>query len=359
MLKLKPCYENTYAAAFCRDFLTSDRPKYVLGTNAWAESIAHAVDIDGFIDDFSTQTEFLQKPIVPMADVPDDAMVVSVVIGKPFVAEKRMRRFQFDSIDYYAFYRYANLPILPVMFWEGAAEDIEQNFEKYAWVYELLSDKTSRDQFSNIVNFRYSYDLAYMRGFENREDRQYFEPFLNLKKTGEAFVDIGAFDGYTSQEFIKYAPEYQNIFLFEPEPKNLEIAQERLAGLDNIFYFPLGLSDKKEELRFESGGSSSKICEEGGLVINVDRLDDLIDKKVTMIKMDIEGAERNALEGAKETIARNHPTLAISVYHRKDDFWKIPEQILRIRSDYDLYLRHYTEGISETVMFFIPRTQHG
>jgi len=50
-----------------------------------------------------------------------------------------------------------------------------------------------------------------------------------------------------------------------------------------------------------------------------------------------------------------NPKMAISAYHQKDDFWKIPEKILNIRSDYDIYLRHYTEGIVETVMFFIPR----
>lgn len=50
----------------------------------------------------------------------------------------------------------------------------------------------------------------------------------------------------------------------------------------------------------------------------------------------------------------NHPKIAISVYHKSSDFRKIPEQILSIRSDYKIYLRHYTESIYETVMFFIP-----
>ena len=71
--------------------------------------------------------------------------------------------------------------------------------------------------------------------------------------------------------------------------------------------------------------------------------------------MDIEGAESFAIEGAKETILKCHPKLALSVYHKKDDFWKIPEQIFNIRKDYDIYLRHYTEGTDETVMYFIPK----
>lgn len=356
MLELKARYCNTYAESFCRDFLESNRPKFILGTNEWADSIAALVDVDGYINDFTSAKEYQGKPIVPMPDVPDNALVVSVVIGKPFIAEKRMRQFAFDSIDYYAFFLYSKLPIKQVMFWDGAIEDIERNFERYEWIYGRLKDKMSKHQLSNIINFRYSYDLAYMRGFENRELEQYFEPFLSLKQAGESFVDIGAYDGYTSEAFIKLCPDYSKVFLFEPERQNLESAKKRLGGLSNIRYFALGLSNKKETLRFEAGGSSSKISETGSLEINVDRLDDLIDEKVTFIKMDIEGAERNALEGMEKTIATYQPTLAISVYHRKDDLWKIPEQILNIRSDYDLYLRHYTEGISETVMFFVPQS---
>ena len=70
--------------------------------------------------------------------------------------------------------------------------------------------------------------------------------------------------------------------------------------------------------------------------------------------MDIEGSEQEALLGAKETILSSHPTLAISVYHKPEDLRKITTIVLGIRSDYKLYLRHYTEGTDETVMFFVP-----
>ena len=71
--------------------------------------------------------------------------------------------------------------------------------------------------------------------------------------------------------------------------------------------------------------------------------------------MDIEGAEGVAIDGAKNTIMKCHPRMAICVYHKADDLWKIPEQIFSIRDDYKIYLRHYTEGVDETVIFFIPK----
>jgi len=100
--------------------------------------------------------------------------------------------------------------------------------------------------------------------------------------------------------------------------------------------------------------SASTISSDGDTSIKVDKLDNIIDSYVSFIKMDIEGAEQDAIEGAKKTIKKYHPRLAISAYHKADDIWKIPELILAIRSDYKIYLRHYTEGFTETVIFFIP-----
>jgi len=96
------------------------------------------------------------------------------------------------------------------------------------------------------------------------------------------------------------------------------------------------------------------LSEEGDIEISVDTLDDRVKDKITFLKMDIEGAEEMALRGAREHILRDHPKMAISCYHKADDLWKIPQQILAIRNDYSLYMRHYTDGFHETVVYFIP-----
>ena len=76
---------------------------------------------------------------------------------------------------------------------------------------------------------------------------------------------------------------------------------------------------------------------------------------LTFLKMDIEGTELLALEGASQTISRCKPRMAICVYHNASDLWRIPQKVLSIFDGYDIYLRHYTEGVTETVMFFIPQ----
>jgi len=229
MLKIKKVFQNDYAKYFCKEFTKSDKPKYIFGRNEYGKSIANLVEIDGYIDDFTSDKFYLEKPIVSIKSIPSNALVVSsVVVGKPLLAEKRLKQFQFNSLDYYSFYKYSNLSIEPITYWNNFIKDFEQNRHKYNWIYGNLQDSISKNQLSNILNFRFSYNLDYMRGFTNLEDKQYFEDFLGLQKNNETFVDVGAYDGYTTEEFIKKSPGYNEIYLFEPDNKNLKLSKKKL-----------------------------------------------------------------------------------------------------------------------------------
>lgn len=348
--------ENAAARAFCEEFLHGSKQRYIFGRNEYAKSIAQAVEVDGFIDDFTSEQEFLGKPVLRVEDIPSNALVVSVVIGRPFTAENRLKSSCIHFLDYFAFKRYINnTRIAPVKFWDEFQIDFESHRDRYDWIYGLLQDAESRQTLSNIINFRLSSNLDYMRGYTDTQYRQYFEDFLALKSEGEIFVDVGCFDGYTSNYFIKQCSGYAAVHVFEPEPKNMVVVKEKLAGHPRIHFHPHGLSNQSQILRFNSQGSSSRISEQGDMEIKVERLDDVLHEPFTFLKMDIEGAEMPAIEGAQQAITKYHPRLAISIYHRYDDLWKIPERVLSYRDDYEIFLRHYTEGVDETVMFFIPK----
>lgn len=342
---------------FCHSFINDRRPKYLLGRNAFAESIADIIDIDGFIDEYTKELTWLGKPIIKnVSDLPMGAMIVSCVVGRPQTIQNKLRKFSFDFVDYFAFYKNSKLRIKSVNDWDKFEEDYITNKANYDNIYNLMKEEKSRTIFSNLVNFRLSHDLTIMKDFEEAQHRQYFEDFLGLAEEGETFVDVGGFDGYTSQEFIKICPKFNEVYFFEPDEGNMKMAKANLAGHDNVRFYEAGLSNEAKTLRFNNTlGSANRINEDGNVEIKVIRLDDVVDSKISFIKMDIEGAESDAIEGAKGSIKKYHPTLAICVYHKFNDFYKIPEQILAIRPDYDLYIRHYTEGIDETVMFFIPQ----
>ena len=342
----------------CEQFLHSGKPRYILGRNNYAKSIAELITIDYFIDEFTLDEFFMGKPILKdITKVPKETIVLSAIIGNvPITVNRNIEIHSLKCLDYFSFLRDSNLQIKNIEFWDGFHNTFEKEMSNYEYIFSHLVDEISKNTFERILNFRINYDLSQMSIFSDIQHLQYFEDFLALNSHDEVFVDIGGFDGYTSNEFIKRCPNFNKIYFLEPESQNLQKAKVLLQNYSNIEYLELGASNKKETLRFENElGSSSKVSENGSIVIEADTIDDLIKEKVTYIKMDIEGSESIAIEGATQTILKYHPRLAICVYHKGTDLIEIPKQVFAIRNDYNLYLRHYTEGVVETVMFFIPK----
>ena len=354
-LVIDPLTTDDDAQSFCREFLEGSRPRYILGRSLWANSIAENIEVDGFVDDFTAELEHCGRPIIRRTALPQNAMVVCATLGRPLTAEDCIAQQGVQGIDYYSFKQYSGLPLKGIGSLDAFPAEYDANTSYYHKLHSSLADDISRAVLARLINFRLSKRLSYLHGFVEAQHRQYFEPFLGLNHEGETFIDVGCYDGFTTEEFIKRCPSYCSIHILEPEPTNLQKVRSRLERYPSIHYHPVGASDHAQVLRFQSSGSASAISSDGEMEIQVDRIDSLIQEAYTFLKMDIEGGEYPALLGAKDTILEHHPRLAISVYHRADDLRTIPDLVLSFREDYDLYLRHYTEGMDETVMFFLPR----
>ncbi|MCM8796075.1 MAG: FkbM family methyltransferase [Candidatus Omnitrophica bacterium] len=330
-------------------------PKFIYGINEYALSIIEKCEISGFIDDFREEKEFMGKPILRLEEVPKDSIIISAIVGIiPITIKKRLQKAGFKHLDYFSFCRYSGLKLNRnfLFDFEDFKIDFEKNIEKYEKIFKLLKDKKSKDTFQRLINFRLSYDLTYMDVFEDKRDEQYFEHFVKLSKE-EVFLDVGGFNGDTTLQFLEKSPGYKAILLFEPDEKNLTIAKERLEGFRNIYFFNIGLYNRRGYLKFHRDKASGKITDTGEIEIFVDTLDNVLKDSPTFIKMDVEGAEREVIDGAIQTIKKYTPKMAIAAYHRFDDLWAIPEKVLSICDKYSLYLRHYTEGFTETVFYFI------
>jgi FkbM family methyltransferase len=349
---------NTSAAMFYNDFFFGGQKKrYLFGINEFSDAIASKVEVDGFIDEYTEMPSWRGKPIVRLSSVELGSLVVSCVTqARPKTAiNKLIKAGVVSSIDYFAFADASEglLPQVPAI--SDTRSDYKDHAGDYQWVREQLFDEESRNVFDCVMNFRLAGSLVAMEQFEYAADRQYFEPFVQLSK-GEVFVDGGGFDGFTSLEFAARCPEYTAVHFFEPNQVTLALAKEKLSQLGRIYYHPLGLFDKAATLCFDSSsGSASHISDNGTEKIDVAKLDDVVLDAVSFIKLDLEGAEMAALRGMEGHILNDHPKLAVAVYHHPSDFWKVPRYILGLRNDYKVYLRHYTEGWTETVMFFIPK----
>jgi FkbM family methyltransferase len=358
-LVIEPAPEDAEAVTFSQDFLNPPPgvKRYVLGRNVWAESIARAVDVDGFIDDFAAGGEFLGRPVIRIDETdPALSLIVSAnVLGRPWTVARKLNRAQRRHLDYFALRRYSGLPLLPVTCWETFNADFAAHPDAYHALYATLADAESRYTLYSLINFKRSADLSYMRDFADRQREQYFEPFITSRFAHDTFADVGAFDGFTARQFIRHCPSYRAVHAFEPLAENMKNVQANLAESPRITFHSIGASDRKQTLRFEPDGSASRISETGSIAIAVDRLDDRLPEGASFIKMDIEGGEFSALTGAERIINEHHPTLAVCVYHHGEHYRTIPERVLSYRSDYRLYLRHYTEGVTETVTYFVPR----
>ena len=89
-------------------------------------------------------------------------------------------------------------------------------------------------------------------------------------------------------------------------------------------------------------------------MIHTASIDDVLDGgRATFIKLDVEGAEYEALVGAKQTIQKYHPRMAISIYHKPEDIFTLPALVLSYSADYRFYLRHYQLSRYETILYAV------
>lgn len=328
--------------------------RFIFGRNVYTAAVASQLDIAGVIDDFASESAFADKPIVRLNDVPSDAMVLAASGGRPLTVRKLLDDRGIANVDYFALQRWSGLDLPEAVFNEGFTGAFEANRNKIDWLFSKLADEESRETLRKLLSFRYTHDVRHLAGFRERQTEQYFEPFFRMSGGKPVFVDVGGFDGFTSEEFIRKTPDYHAVYIFEPESTNQVRCKERLAAHPNIHLLPFGAGREDAVLRFSSDGSASALREDGEHEIQIRRIDDVVPAAPTFIKMDIEGAELLALEGARTLITQHKPVLAIAVYHRPTDMWDVPTKVLEMNSDYKIYIRHYTESIYESVMYFVP-----
>lgn len=332
---------------------------YVLGTNryglataVWLES--KNIKVIGYINDKISDVTFEGLPVVKSnIDFSDKVVINCIVEGRSIDAQKSIDKCNpSKTIDYFAL-QFGYIDDLPSVDFLIETDSILDNVVEYCNLYYKLQDETSKQHFENITNFRLNRDIDYLNDFEFKIKSQYFENFINLNEDA-SFIDGGGFDGETTKLFTQFYPKYKHIYYFEPTEQSFINSIENLIGIERISFKKNGLWDKKETLIFNSTlGSANKISIEGNVSIEAVSIDEVIDKPVDYIKMDIEGAEYNALLGAKKYIEKYKPKLAICVYHNQSDFIRIPNLVLQFNQDYKIYLRHYTQGVFETVMYFV------
>jgi FkbM family methyltransferase len=232
---------------------------------------------------------------------------------------------------------------------------VESHAEEFGAAYGLLQDELSRATFTAFINAKLGGGTGALADLCRKD--QYFPKDLIGLSDSEVFVDGGAYTGDTLLTFIrKTGGRYGRCYAFEPEPANIAKLNE-LAGRQrfrDVSIIGRGLWSKAAALRLapSAAAAGSAISEAGGIPVETDTVDGAA-PDATFIKLDVEGAELEALKGAAAVIERNRPKLAVCVYHRPGDLFEIPLFIKTLVPEYRLYLRQHQPISCETVLYAV------
>lgn len=231
------------------------------------------------------------------------------------------------------------MPDLPIAGDElFTAEGLSARLDRANAVCERLADNHSRSVMEAVLSFKLTGNITLLDPVFSDPTADFAE-LIDPKPT-DSFADLGAYTGDTVQRFLSCSGGHGHIYAFEPDKRTFRKLTKNLLPLDNVTLVNACSWDCDGFVRFSQAGGRQSMVDDKGQLTAARRLDSVVgDKPCTVIKYDVEGAEKRALSGSSEVIRRCEPRLVISAYHRPYDLIDLPEQVLSLNSGYSLYLR--------------------
>lgn len=241
------------------------------------------------------------------------------------------------------------------------AHTVKTHLEDLIWLYKSLSDYRSKMTLLAVLFNWTDFNLSLLNDIREK-GMQYYDPDLIPSGKDEIFVDVGAYTGDSILNFIgMYGKNYRKIYAYEPDRKNAEKLKQNTLEYSNIDIRRKGAGKAQGTWMVQQGSDPSansliQTDDSSADTVQIVALDADLTEPVTWIKMDIEGAEEDALLGC-ETIIRSHsPKLSICTYHGYEDIWKLPRLIDRMNPSYRFYMRYYGGNLipTEFVLTALP-----
>ncbi len=218
---------------------------------------------------------------------------------------------------------------------------IIKNADDIAAAYNLLADGKSRRVYENVLKFYYSGKIELLDEITT-DKNEAFEGILCLGNN-EVYVDLGAYNGDTIDEFLQYAcGKYRKIIAFEPNEKNYTRLVKHCSGMERTQLWKFGAYSKNAVLQFNNKAGRNSAIADRGTDTRVAAVDSVLcGIAATYIKADVEGADFETLTGMKNTLKNFKPKLNFSAYHRFEDIFRLPLYINKLNPDYKIFLRHH------------------
>lgn len=350
--------EITFLSNWRKESLPLNKDWYVFGAGSYAHDAYKFIKSRGcrfcgyVVDDhFFKENQMLDgKEVLPLSTLPQNAssdFSVLYAVASP----KRFKSFCNDC-------KWERLYVFWDCMWQYDESVFQKYMEDYQKSMELFADAFSRKIMEDYLEAKRTGNA--WKDAINCTDDTYFNDLTKKASLG-VYVDCGAYDGDSVEDYLKFTKRDQpKVLAIEPDPDTYKILKIRYKNSSNITCVCCGVWDEDGQISFSNGkGMASHVDSENGMSkISVRSIDSLVgNDRVSFIKMDVEGAEKKALHGARKTIERDKPILAISAYHLPEDLAVLPQIIRDFDSEdvYQLYLRHHGVSAAELVLYAIPK----
>ncbi len=228
--------------------------------------------------------------------------MVGKFITLPFFTQLSIQQF-LNKFEYWGRIEVENMKFDMI---KAKAKVFYHQIEDYIWLYKNLNDYKSKYILYSIINSFYNFDFQSLKYCMENVYKHYFDLDIMPKRKDDVFVDVGAYIGDSCLDYVSSYGEdsYKKIYCYEMAKENIEKMHKNLKNLKNIEIIEKAVSDKNGELFYNinQDSSANKCAENGRESVKSVRLDDDIQEKISMVKMDIEGGEKSAIKGMQNHI---------------------------------------------------------
>jgi FkbM family methyltransferase len=190
------------------------------------------------------------------------------------------------------------------------------------------------------------------------QNTKYFDSDFCENKGFQRYIDCGAFDGDSLRDLNRLKGKVEKVALFESDMGTFQellkmISADSQMYAEEMSLYPCGVWSDTVKLRANNGMElNSHISDDGDDIIQCVAIDQVLKGfEPTFLKIDVEGAEYQALTGARKTITENKPDMVISLYHDLRDIWELPLFVNSWDLGYKFYIRAYGKGGNATMLY--------
>ncbi len=348
--------------------ISKSEPTWIFGAGNFAQDLSrvllnHGYCVAGFVETRPTKTIQNNLPVVSFDDLSQNDRLNQLAIG---IFNRTAPINELHGLASAVGFKEIFTPMdiyeqlgehLGWRFWLSSREVIAGALPAIKEAYQLLEDEVSKATLLGILSFRLGVDLSYAQFMH--DDNQYFNDLTLSQLRGKEikYVDLGAYNGDTFLE-LKSITEVvcKEAYLFEPDPGNFSQLVKNVKDIEGPICLPLAASDTYKILTFSAGqGESGNISSDGDIHIAAASLDEILPSlKVDLLKLDIEGAEMEALNGAARCIQSSQPIITLSLYHKPQDLWALTLHLKKLCPKHKLFIRQHYFNSFDSVLYAVP-----